>query len=503
MKTRIKSKQKLADVSEQALMQALLRQDLAAFVVKVFQTLFPGDEYLHNWHIDAVVHALMQIYLGVDRRLIITQPPRSLKSICTSVALVAWWLGQDPSQLFACVSYSHIPGLDFARQFRTVITSDWYRALFPRVQLCKDTETECMTTEGGGRFVVPVGGSFTGRGADVIIIDDPIKAEDAQSEKLRRTVNDWYGTTLFPRLDDKEKGAIILVMQRLHEDDLAGKLLREGGWAHLNLPAIAEEDQEIPVGPGVVHRRKKGDALHPERESVAVLEMIKREMGSIAFSAQYLQRPIPLEGNIIKRAWIKWYDSPPSRGQGAQVVQSWDVASTTADTGDWSVCTTWLIVKRAYYLLDVWRGRLEFPDLKRKLIALAREHAPNRILIEQAGPGLHLIQELRTNAEPGVPVPIGITPQGDKFMRMETQSARFEAGQVYLPEQAPWLATFLHEMLGFPKGRHDDQVDSVSQLLNWAESIHRRNARYSEYIAATYGGRSLVLELSDGSVCIG
>ena len=291
------------------------------------------------------------------------------------------------------------------------------------MRLAKDTETECVTTKGGGRLAVPVCGSVTGRGADVIIIDDPMKADDAQSEKARRAVNDWYGTTLISRLDDKESGSVILVMQRLHEDDLAGKLLREGGWQHLDLPAIAEEDQEIPIGPGVVHHRHKGDVLHPARESLALLEEIKREMGSLIFSAQYLQRPVPLEGNLIKRDWIKWYEAAPSRGPGAQVIQSWDVASTTADTNDWSVCSTWLRIKRNYYLLDLWRGRLEFPHLKRKLIALAQEHKPRRVLIEQAGPGLHLIQELRANPVQGVAMPIGIKPKDDKLVRMEAQSA--------------------------------------------------------------------------------
>ena len=490
------------EVSKQTLLQAVLRRDLVAFVVKVFHTLCPEDPYYHNWHIEAVVYALMQVYLDKDKRLVITQPPRTLKSICTSVAFVAWWLGHDPSMRFACVSYSHIPALDFARQFRAVITSGWYRGLFPNMQLCKDTETECVTTKGGGRFVVPVGGSFTGRGADVIILDDPIKPEDAQSEKLRQAVNNWYGMTLFSRLDDKEKGAIILVMQRLHEDDLAGKLLRDGGWTHLNLPAIAEEGQEIPIGPRVMHRRKKGEALHPTYEPLSSLENTKAEMGSIAFSAQYQQRPIPLEGNLVKREWIQWYQSAPARGQDAQVVQSWDVASTAADAGDWSVCTTWLMVKRSYYLLDLWRGRLEFPDVKRKLIALAREHRPNRILIERAGPGLHLIQEFGANRDAAVPVPIGINPEGNKLTRMEAQSARFEAGQVYLPEHASWLATLLHELLGFPKGRYDDQVDSISQFLNWAESFDRREQRYWEVNSASYEGRSLVLELP-GLVCIG
>jgi predicted phage terminase large subunit-like protein len=445
-------------------------QDLGTFIVKAFLTVSPGDAYLHNWHIDAVVYQLMQVHAGENRRLIITQPPRSLKSICTSVAFVAWCLGHDPSLRFACVSYSHELGATFARQFRAVVTSDWYRALFPHMRLAKDTEIESVTTKGGGRFVVPVGGSFTGRGADFIIIDDPMKADEAQSDKGRRATNDWYPTALLSRLDDKEKGAIILVMQRLHEDDLAGKLLREGGWRHLDLPAIAQEDQEVLIGPGVVHRRNKGDVLHPARESLVVLEDIRREMGSLTFSAQYLQRPIPLEGNLVKRSWIKWYENAPNRDPGVQVVQSWDVASTTGSTNDWSVCTTWLVVKRQYYLINVWRGRLEFPQLKRKLIDLAIEHKPNTVLIEEAGPGQHLIQEFRANPAPGVPLPIGIKPEKDKVVRMEAQSARFEAGQVHLPEEALWLSEFLHEILAFPYSRHDDQIDSVSQFLNWAEA---------------------------------
>lgn len=454
----------------QALLRAALRQDLGTFIAKVFQTVSPGDRYLHNWHIDAIVHELMQVHRGKNRRLIVTQPPRSLKSICTSVAYVAWCLGHDPSMRFACVSYSHELAATFARQFRTVVTSDWYRALFPNMRLAKDTETECVTTKGGGRLAVPVGGSFTGRGADVIIIDDPMKAGDAQSENARRAVNDCYGTTLLSRLDDKGDGAIILIMQRLHEDDLAGKLLRDGGWFHLDLPAIAQEDQEIAIGPGTIHHRLKGDVLHPAREPLAILDEIKREMGSLRFSAQYLQRPVPLEGNLIKRDWFKWYDTGPSRDFSVEIVQSWDIASTMGEASDYSVCTTWLVVKRNYYLLHVWRGQLEFPHLRQKLIALALEHKPNCVLIEEAGPGLHLVQDFRANPVSGVPIPIGIKPEGDKLVRMEAQSARFEAGQVHLPNEAPWLATFLHEMLAFPMARHDDQIDSVSQFLNWAET---------------------------------
>ena len=472
----------MSGMSDRNFLDAALRQDLGTFIAKVFQTVSPGDLYLHNWHIDAIVYSLLHVHGGFERRLIITQPPRSLKSICTSVAFVAWSLGHEPSKRFACVSYSHELAATFARQFRSVITSGWYRSIFPNVRLAKDTETECVTSRGGGRITVTVGGSFTGRGADVIIIDDPMKAHEAQSETARRNVNEWYGTTLLSRLDDKETGAIILVMQRLHEDDLAGKLLRESEWHHLDLPAIAQEDQDIPIGPGIIHRQKKGDPLHPERESLQVLEKIRREMGSLAFSAQYLQRPVPVEGNLVKRRWIRFFEQIPDRSPGSRIVQSWDVASTTGENNDWSVCTTWVIVKRQYYLIDVWRGRLLFPQLGQKLIDLAHQHKPNCILIEKTGPGLHLVQQLNVNPVPGVPVPIGIIPVGDKVVRMEAQSARFEAGQVCLLKDAPWLGDFMHEILAFPNARHDDQIDSVSQFLNWAEGFGSRRPTVSYFV---------------------
>lgn len=260
-------------------------------------------------------------------------------------------------------------------------------------------------------------------------------------------------------------------MQRLHEDDLAGTLLA-AEWPHLYLPAIAEEDEQVAIGPSAFHQRRKGEALHPERESLEVLAGIKREMGSLAFSAQYLQRPVPTEGNLIRRQWFQWFDPPLARGLGAQIVQSWDLATSTGVTNDWSVCTTWMMHNRNYYLLDVWRRRVEFPTLRHQVAELARIHGANRILIENVGPGQHLLQELRAHPFVGVPMPIGIRPLSDKIVRMEAGSARFEAGQVHLPRDAPWLDDLLHEFLAFPNSRHDDQIDSTSQFLNWAETYH-------------------------------
>ncbi len=463
---------------------ALLRSDLRAFVHKVFTTVSPNDAFKPNWHIEAITHELMRCHGRESKRLVITQPPRSLKSICSSVAFVAWALGHDPRLRFLCVSYSEILANDLARQFRMVVESDWYGRVFPKMRLRKETRSECITTAGGGRFALSVGGSVTGRGADFIIIDDPLKAEDGASDAARRGVTDWYDGTLSTRLNDKERGVIILVMQRLHQDDLAGYVLQRGGWHHLNLPAIAVEDQAVHIGPNEVHRRREGEVLHPERESRETLDRIKAELGSLQFSAQYQQSPVPPEGNLIKREWLKTYDAAPARGPGVKIVQSWDVATTTDERNDWSVCTAWAVQRKDYYLLDVWRGRVEFPELRRKIVDHALRHAAQIVLIEKAGPGLQLVQDLQRNPTPGFPKPKGIVPEGDKLMRMEAQTPRVEAGHMLLPKQAPWLAIFLDELLAFPRGRHDDQVDSVSQLLKWAcnNNSQRRLAASPELI---------------------
>lgn len=455
-------------------LETVLRADFGTFVAKVFKTVSPGDDYLHNWHIDAIVHELMRVHASDNRRLIVNQPPRSLKSICVSVAFTAWWLGHDPTRRFACVSYSNDLATALHRQFRAVVTSNWYRKTFPNARFTKVTENELETSRGGGRFATSIGGSITGKGFDVIIIDDPIKPEEAQSASARRRVIDYYRSTLVSRLDDQQTGALILVMQRLHEEDLTGNLLNDGGWFHLELPAIAQEDQKIAIGPDAFHHFEKGALLHPERMPMSVLDKLRAENGSLVFSAQFLQRPVPVDGNLIRREWFQFYDDPPARMAGTKIAQSWDVASTVADTSDYSVCTTWMIKGKDYYLLDVWRDRLEFPRLRQKAIELFRCHHADVVLIEKAGPGLQLFQEFVHDESAGIPRPIGIQPEGDKLVRMEAQSARFEAGQVHLPRKAPWLAEFVHELLAFPRAKHDDQIDSTAQFLKWAVG-HRRN----------------------------
>ncbi|HZD27074.1 MAG TPA: phage terminase large subunit, partial [Xanthobacteraceae bacterium] len=189
-----------------------------------------------------------------------------------------------------------------------------------------------------------------------------------------------------------------------------------------------------------------------------MLERIKAEIGSLMFSAQYQQRPVPLEGNLVKRDWFRFYDQPPSPGPGDLVVQSWDIAMMTGEANDFSVCTTWRMIKADYYLIDVFRARLQYPDLRRKIASLAARYGANTVLIEKAGPGMTLLQDLRSDLPNGMTCPIGVKPDGSKADRMVAQSAKIEAGHVHLPTQAAWLDSFLLELLAFPHGRHDDQV---------------------------------------------
>jgi predicted phage terminase large subunit-like protein len=453
--------------NELAFLGAILRRDFAIFIAKVFETLCPGEIYHDNWHLDCLAHHLALAASGQRIRLIINLPPRSLKSIAASVALPAWLLGHNPSCRIITVSYSEELARKHARDCRVVIESDWYRSTFPATRLSrrKNTETEITTTHHGFRLATSIGGTLTGRGGNVLIIDDPIKPADAESETERRRVNDWYDKTLFSRLDDKEAGAIIVVMQRLHEDDLTGYLTEKGEFDVLALPAIAIEQQSLPTGHGRFHLRSLGEPLHPGRENLATLERIKTSVGSRVFEAQYQQSPVPAEGNLFKAAWLRRYSGDPGREIFSNVVQSWDTATKLSAANDYSVCTTWGIQKNSYYLLDVLRDRWEYPDLLRTVKANAERHQINTVLIEDANSGAALIQSLRQETRLNI-VPVKVTL--DKMTRAAQQSAAIEAGRVLLPEQAPWLAELERELLGFPNARHDDQIDSMMQFLRWA-----------------------------------
>lgn len=468
------------------LLDAATRQQLPTFIHRCFQTVSPGVRFLDNWHIEAIAHHLGLVQRGEIRRLIITMPPRSLKSICASVAFPGWLLGHDPTKRIICASYAQELSAKLGNDFRAVVNSDWYQRVFPRTRIdpSKNNETEVVTTARGSRFSTSVGGTLTGRGGNIIIIDDPLKPSDAMSESRREGVKQWFDNTLYSRLDDKNRDAIVLVMQRVHIDDLAGYLLEKGGWQHLSLPAMAEEDQRIAIADNSFHVRRVGDLLHPDREGKAALDDLKRTMGSYAFSAQYQQQPVPLGGGMIRSEWFVSFRDRPVREADDQIVMSWDTANKASELADYSVGQTWHVNRRGYHLIGQLREKLDYPDLKRLIIREAEEEDVRTILIEDKGSGTSLIQELKRHSFSRIrPSIIGIVPKDDKVMRMHAQTAKLEGGQVYLPESAPWLGDFRNEVSAFPHGSHDDQVDAMSQFLGWLDERTRRTVSHGSFFA--------------------
>ena len=364
------------DVSSQLALQALLAKDLSAFTEFAFSVVRPGVLLKRNWHVDAVTYKLAQVAKGNIRRLIITLPPRSLKSLCASVALPAWFLGHYPWERAVVVSYSDFLSRTHANDFRRVVSHPLYQATFPAMRVERATDREITTTERGKRITTSIDGTLTGLGGNLIVIDDPLNTAHAMSDAVRERVIEWYRTTLLSRGDDKTETRIVVVMQRVHQNDLVGYLQEQGGFEVLNLPAIAEQSQTYDLGGGRTYTRQEGELLHPAHEPVEALLELKRDMGPIAFSALYQQRPIPLGGSIIKRKWLTTYDHIGIQ-PGDRIVISWDIALSEMESGDYSACVVLLIRNEVFFILEVVRGRFPFETLKRKILDLKKRYHPS------------------------------------------------------------------------------------------------------------------------------
>ena len=451
--------------TDQEAFDALLRTRLAAFTRKTFATVDPGAAYSHNWHIDLIAEYLEACTRREIKRLIINIPPRYLKSISVTVAWPAWLLGHDPTNSVLAASYAHKLSLKHSTDCRLVMKSEWYRRVFPATQLTEDQDTKekFVTTRRGMRYATSVAGSAIGEGGNFLIVDDPTSATQAASEVQRQAANDWFDQAFATRLNDKANGVIVVVMQRLHAEDLTGHLLAKGGWEHLCIPAVAEVPTIIDFG-RVRVERQPGEPLHAEREGLEAIARQKIELGSYAFAGQYQQRPAPAAGGIFKSDWLKRYSAPQHAYE--QIVQSWDTASKPGQLNDPSCCTTWGVRKDGYDLLQVLVKRLEYPDLKAAVIKQAEAFGANAVLVEDKSSGQALLQDLRRETK--LPL-IGINPVNDKITRASAVSAMIEAGRVALPTHAAWLTDYEMEMLTFPNASHDDQVDSTTQFLSWAK----------------------------------
>ncbi|MEZ5690813.1 MAG: phage terminase large subunit [Rickettsiales bacterium] len=441
----------------------LLSNSFSTFIGKSLTTADPSARFLPNWHIDLIAEYLEAARNSQISRLIINMPPRSLKSICVNVAWPAWILGHNPSERIITASYASSLSVKHSIDCRNIIISDWYKRVFPKVILASDQNQKqrFMTTRKGFRLASSVGASVIGEGGNFLIIDDPISPAKAMSGIWRSKVNDWFDHTFSTRLNDKKNGVIVLVMQRLHCDDLSGYLLEKGGWEHLCLPAVSMRSKKYDFG-NVTKLFTEGELLHYGREDASLIERARIELGSQAFAAQYQQNPKPEEGEMVKKDWLLRYDEIPENIES--IVQSWDTAIKSGEHNDASVCLTFIEVDGRSYLTDSIVKRIEYPDLKRLFYQQAEKHQPNTILLEDKASGQQLLQDI--GRESHLPV-IGIKPKSDKITRFAAISAMIEAGKLILPNRATWLTDFESELLSFPKGRHDDQVDALTQYLDW------------------------------------
>ena len=451
---------------DRKLADTVYRRHFGAFVYAAFEALNPSQRLVPNWHIDGVCYCIQQMVTGQNRkRLVLNLPPRSLKSLVVSVCLPAWLLGRDPGVRIICASYSQDLAEKFSRDCRALLDTPLYKRVFPRTRLNpkKNSEGEFETMQRGYRLATSVGGTLTGRGGDALIIDDPIKANDANSEVALKAASDWFRNTALSRLDDPKDSLIIATMQRLHVDDLAGILI-EQGWPPLAIPAIATEPADYVVGEGEVFHRPVGQLLQPDRDSAEAIEEINREVGSRIFAAQFQQDPTPADGNMIKASWLGRYENLPEAPKFRRIVLSCDPAGKANAHNDFTAVTVCGVDGKSIHVLHATRGHWTVMQMKDRIISLAAQWKADLILVEDTSSGMGLIQLLREQPRLNV---VGRHPKADKETRMARHQGRFEAGRVLLPKEAPWLAELESELLAFPNGRYDDQVDALLQFLDW------------------------------------
>lgn len=456
--------------------RALVRNDFFVFFMQAFETLNPGVVLDPAWHPLAIAHRLEKLEAGDLHRLLVNIPPRHMKSQIISTAYPAWLLGRDPTARILVTCYDQALCDRLHSDTRRIMVSDWYQEAFPVTasSIMRNTNTSITTMQGGCREAIPIRGGITGHGFRYVIIDDPMKAADARSPVERQKVIDTYRDTLISRLDPKAEGRIIVVMQRLHDDDLSGYILEQGGFEHLNLPAIAQRDEVIPLRPGWrPWVRRIGDLLCPERESLEVLEKTRREMGPDNFRAQYLMDTDGVGGGEIRWNEIQFCDQLPAREECRRILISWDTALSDGPRADYTVGTVWGEKDRVWYLMDVIRGQWDGTTLLRQVRDARRRWKADRMIIEKAGSGIPLMSELMGDqrhragfVDPGRCQHIAITPKGGKVERMSIQAHKLYDGMFRLPREAQWLEVVRRELTAFPAGGHDDIVDSISQALH-------------------------------------
>lgn len=463
-------------------------------MLDAFLSIESGFKWRPSRHLLLLTETLEKVSSGEIKRLIVTMPPRHGKSEVVSKKYPAWHLGRNPNDEIILASYS----IDLSRSFSRIARETLQGAsnVF-NVKLDPNhstAESWGIAGKRGGLVAAGVGGSITGKGARIAIIDDPIKnAEEANSEVIRQKVWEWYQSTLYTRLTPD--GRIILVMTRWHEDDLVGRLLekerqeiKEGThtgdrWQVINLPAIAESNDILG--------RSEGEALWPEYGfNLQRLEQIRRDVGSYVFNALYQQRPAAMEGSMFKRNWWRFYETLPTSFD--EMMQSWDMSFKGSDGSDFVVGQVWGRIGANKYLVDQVRGRMDITETIHHIQRLTIKYPLARLkLIEDKANGPAVISLLKGSIS-GL---VAVNPDGGKVARASAMLPDLEAGNIYLPRNVGWLDDFLHEASAFPRGAHDDQVDAMSQAIR--RMMFHDTATYKDPYAKVQSDKHLPFALQD------
>ncbi len=421
------------------------KDDLIAFS----QLTLPG--YRANWHHRLLANELQDVVAGKQKRLTVSMPPRHGKTELASIRFAPWYMGHNPTHKVAQATYSAEYAEENSKYSRDIVASHEFYDTFG-FGLARDSKTvsKWKNDRGGRYYAVGVGGPLTGRGANLLIIDDPHKNRaEAESSVMRKNVLDWFKSTAYTRLEDG--GAIVVIATRWHEGDLIGSLhTSDEKWNHVSLPAIAEQDEEF---------RKEGEPLWISKYDLPALINIQKAIGSREWTSLYQQRPSAAEGEIFKREYWRFYRELPVF---EKIVHSWDTAFKKGSDNDYSVGTVWGVAANGYYLLYRFKDRVEFPELKRAVIMLNNQIPANEIIIEDKASGQSLIQELMRDTRLAI---IPFKTDIDKIARANASTPPIECGRVFLPENAEWLLDYIDTMASFPKAIHDDDVDSTTQAI--------------------------------------
>jgi predicted phage terminase large subunit-like protein len=429
------------------------------------EVLEPSTVLRGNWHQGLIAEYLTACHLRQIKRLIINIPPRNTKSIMASVCFPTWTWIKKPGERFMMASYSQSLSTKHSLDRRRLIESAWYQyAWADRFHLMGDAniKTEFENNARGHMVATSLGGTATGKGGNVLLIDDPHDPDRAASDVERQNDLDSFDQKFSTRLDDKETGVMIVIMQRLHAKDLSGHLLTEGGWEHLKIPAIEDEPRKVYVYP--ISKREKvrveGEIMHPDRESSKVLDEMKVRLSSYGFAGQYQQRPAPREGGMLKREnWLFWQVLP---GKFDEIVLSMDCSFKEKATSDFTVITAWGKDGMKKYLLGGYRKQVGFGEACRAVVSMLQQFPKaRRVLIEDSANGPAIIETLSKQVS-GI---TAVTASRSKTERVAAVEPDHEQKNYLLPLTSlyPWVQDFMDECSDFPNAPHDDYVDSFTQ----------------------------------------